>query len=95
MSTRTNHQLFETIWDWAILLALIAIFAGVMFVIATEVSDPTPPQPLDPQTEVQQLRDRIEALERCSEGADRSLMELSYSTQQLRSRIEALEKRQP
>lgn len=93
MSTRTNHQLFETIWDWAILLALIAIYAWVMFIVATKVPDP--PQPSDPQNEVQQLRSRIEALERCSEGADRSLMELSYSTQQLRSRIEALEKRQP
>lgn len=64
MSTRTNHRLFETIWDWAILLALIAIFAWVMFVIATKVSDPPPPQPSDPQTEVQQLRSRVEALER-------------------------------
>jgi hypothetical protein len=59
-----NPRLFETLWDWLILLALVAFFYWLLWILA--VDRPTKkPNPLpDPRDEIRDLRSRIEALER-------------------------------
>jgi hypothetical protein len=67
---RRDYRLLATLADWLILLAVAVGLVWVIFILATEKPNKQPPalSPLDLlQQEVQQLRSRVEALERRSQ----------------------------